>query len=283
MEAFRQDAVKDGIMLLSIYLIAQTALYTSSCRIRPFHVRIFNQPLVLAKRIGRQIVSPSLLGYLDYYRFPNLSASWGGPFNGQRARQEIFNALLRAIPFDLIVETGTYRGTTTEYLATASDLPVLTVEADERLYGFARRRLRRYANVTVTHQDSRRFLEELLAAKTLPAKTPLFYLDAHWGQDLPLFGELRTIFSHCPGPVIMIDDFQVPGDELYEYDDYGAGKALNGAYIEPLVEELGLARFFPATPACDESGLRRGCVVLARRGSPHREALAAMPCLREFD
>src|SRR5579862_7023560 len=94
----------------SIYLIAQTALYTSSCRIRHSHVQIFNEPLVLAKRIGRQILSPSLLGYLDYYRFPKLAASWGGPFNGQRARQEIFNALLRAIPFDLIVETGTYRG-----------------------------------------------------------------------------------------------------------------------------------------------------------------------------
>jgi hypothetical protein len=92
----------------------------------------------------------------------------------------------------------------------------------------------------------------------------LFYLDAHWGEDLPLFEEIAKIFSSCAQAIVMIDDFKVPNDDGYGYDDYGIGKALTREYIAPLVSEFQLAEFYPRTPSAAESGFRRGCVVVAR-------------------
>jgi hypothetical protein len=235
------------------------------------------------KRLAKRFLSPSLLGWLDYYRFPEHAASWGGPFNGQHFRQTIFKELLGAVRFDLIVETGTFRGTTTEYLASVSNLPVLTVEADKRQHGFARARLRRFANITTANEDSRVFLTRLLEGNRISGQTPFFYLDAHWGQDLPLFEELKTIFDRCPRALVMVDDFQVPDDELYRYDDYGEGKALTESYIAPLVKGLGLVQFFPAARAAEETGMRRGCIILVRKDSAHVKSLGTLSSVRRWD
>jgi hypothetical protein len=88
--------------------------------------------------------------------------------------------------------------------------------------------------------------------------------------------------SHWPGAVEAIDDFQVPGDPEYVYDDYGAGKALTPAYIAPMVERFGLVEFFPSTRAKEETGLRRGCIVLAKNLDTIRR-IEALPCLRRID
>jgi hypothetical protein len=69
-------------------------------------------------------------------------------------------------------------------------------------------------------------------------RTILFYLDAHWNDDLPLEEELELIFSVHPHAVVMIDDFQVPDDPGYQFDEYGPGKALTPALITPVVSEF---------------------------------------------
>lgn len=234
-------------------------------------------------RLARQILSPAFLGRLDYYRFPEQAASWGGPFNGQQFRQRMFQELLKTVRFDMIVETGTFRGTTTEYLASVSKLPVLTVEADARCYGFARTRLRKLSNVSQANDDSRAFLAHILDGDAVATKTAFFYLDAHWGQDLPLFDELKAIFTRCPRAVVMIDDFQVPGDDLYQYDDYGDGKALTPEYIAPLVARLGLVQFFPAAGGAEETGMRRGSIILVREDSPDAPRLTNVSLFRRWE
>ena len=75
--------------------------------------------------------------------------------------------------------------------------------------------------------------------------------------------ELDIVFGRCPAAIVMIDDFQVPFDAGYEYDDYGPAKALVPGYIAPAVSAHGLQAFYPSTSSADESGARRGCVVLA--------------------
>lgn len=65
---------------------------------------------------------------------------------------------------------------------------------------------------------------------------------------MPLAGELELVFSHCSAAVVMIDDFQVPFDAGYAYDDYGAGKALVPGYIAPAVSVYGLRAFYPRRP-----------------------------------
>ena len=133
------------------------------------------------KKVGKAILSDEILGRLDYYRFPRFAGSFGGPLNAQVKREAIVLELLEAFPFDLVVETGTFRGDTTEFLASRSSVPVLTVEYDARTYGYSRERLRRYPSVTTTKSDSRTFLLKLAESGQFLARVPLVYLDAHWG------------------------------------------------------------------------------------------------------
>jgi hypothetical protein len=98
--------------------------------------------------------------------------------------------------------------------------------------------------------------------KKLPAGRTLFYLDAHWEEDLPLWEEIDLIFAEQPHAVIIVDDFRVPRDLGYGYDDYGWGKCLSASNLY----EVTLIRpslFFPNQPSGHETGVVRGCVVLA--------------------
>jgi len=214
-----------------------------------------NQPL-------RNDLEPERVGALKFRREPALGRAWGGPMNGQRWRCLLFSELVQKMAPKAIVETGTYLGTTTEWLA-AFQLPIFTCEADPENYGFAKARLEATPNVTVVQADSRAFLRQLLHG-SIGVGPNLFYLDAHWNDDLPLAEELEIIFGGRTDSIVMIDDFQVAGDAGYGFDDYGDGKALTSAYISGSVERFNLNVHYPATPSKGETGALRGCVVLAQ-------------------
>jgi hypothetical protein len=130
-----------------------------------------------AKLLGEKNV-----GYLDYFLSPNLKESWEGPFNGQHCRQRIFSDLMTRVAFKAIVETGTFRGTTTEFLATFG-LPVYTVEVNARFYGYSALRLfRQRHNIHRYQGDSLTFLRGLAYNESFPKSKVFFYLDAHWGK-----------------------------------------------------------------------------------------------------
>jgi len=107
----------------------------------------------------------------------------------------------------------------------------------------------------------------------------ILLFDAHGGSSLPLAQELDVIFAQCPPAIVMIDDFEVPGDEAYGYDDYGPGNALTPDYIADAMQAYALAAFYPAAPAVEETGARRGCVILVRRAI-HGTVLASLHLLR---
>jgi hypothetical protein len=228
------------------------------------------------KNSVRKLLGDTIVGAIDYYRKPQQKTAWGGPFNGQPARQALFSAIITNIQPQALVETGTYLGTTTEFMA-MTGMPVFTIEADSRRFGYARAHLWRHRNVTLLHGDSRVGLRQFFASSSrhMIRDVLLFYLDAHWNDDLPLAEELDIVFSHCPAAVVMIDDFQVPFDGGYEYDDYGPGKALVLGYIASAVSAHRLHAFYPSTPSADESGARRGCVVLTK----HPDLIATLSSL----
>jgi hypothetical protein len=199
---------------------------------------------------------------LDYYCRPGLAEA-SGAFNGQRARRQLYLELAKVCRFQAIVETGTFRGHTTAFLASGAAAPVYTVEAFPRYHYFARRRFRNRSDIHLISGDSRAFLEQLARDEALRAKRIFFYLDAHWYDDLPLRREVELIAATWKELVVMIDDFAVPGDDGYGFDDYGQGRRLSLEYLPPL-DELGWAAFFPTTPSAEETGWRRGCVVLTR-------------------
>ena len=216
----------------------------------------------IAKRAMHALLDTGL-GAIDYYRFPELQNQWGGPFNGQSARCNLFHAIVRACRPTAIIETGTYRGDTTDYMACAVDVPIYSVEFLRRNFGFATARLWGHRHVHLARGDSRFFLSKLLQSGCLNRGTTFVYLDAHWNDELPLFEEIALIFSKMPSAVVMIDDFEVPWDMGYGFDDYGSGKSLKLDYILPSIKKFSLVVFGPSTASQYETGARRGCLVLS--------------------
>jgi hypothetical protein len=258
------------------------------------------EPAALARRalrrfLPRQAIDmlQQTIGMIDYIKSPDRGAGWG-PFNGQTARQALFVDIIAKTEPYAIVETGTFFGTTTELLS-QTGLPIFGIELNPRTYGFVRTRFWRNPNVTLLRGDSRIGLLKLFegALHSLSGLPVFFYLDAHWNDDLPLAEEIDIIFSRCPTAVVMIDDFEVPGDAGYGFDDYGPGKALVSGYIRPAISAHQLQAFYPSTPSAADypstpmaavglavpGRLRRGCVVLAKEAC-HGPALASIPLLR---
>jgi hypothetical protein len=207
------------------------------------------------------LLPPQYAALVDLRR-PAYWLGWGGgPLNGQARRREIVRELGRAIQFDGAIETGTFRGSSTEFLAAIFGR-VWTVEDNERAFTFSSKRFSMNPEVTVELGDSRTFLDRLLHDLQMDGKTLFIYLDAHWKNDLPLADELGVIAAapiHC---VVMVDDFQVPHDSGYGYDDYGPGRALVEASL-PVSLLKGWALMYPAARSISETGTRRGCCILA--------------------
>jgi hypothetical protein len=187
--------------------------------------------------------------------------AWGGgPMNGQRRRQEIFSHLM-ALDIDAIVETGAYIGSSTAHFA-RQGVPVFACDVDHKFLARAAVHLAELANVTLSLDDSRSFLRTLAVDRAFSFERPLFYLDAHWEEDLPLADEIRIITGRWPSFVIMVDDFEVPGSD-YAYDRYPNGLELTLGYLErERVPLEGLAVLFPTASAEAETGAKRGTLIL---------------------
>jgi hypothetical protein len=244
---------------------------------RPFQIGSLEHKLY--ERLIRR-ASPELAARIDRW-IPPLKNSWGGPFNAQPKRAELFRQIIGALPLRAIVETGTFRGTTTEFLRKTSGLDVFTVESSPRFYHYNVLRFQDDPGVSVSSGDSRRFLEQLAEKPDFPKEGIFFYLDAHWAKDLPLREEVEIIARRFRASVIMIDDFQVPDDAGYRFDDYGPGKRLSIDYL-PLKEHPELRAFWPAARSSEESGARRGCVVLSV-GEEAASALRRLSGLRSIE
>ena len=119
------------------------------------------------------------------------------------------------------------------------------------------------ADVTVQLGDSRQFLLLHAERPTVNTDAVFVYLDAHWQEDLPLAEELRIVASVWTRCVVMVDDFQVPGDSGYAYDDYGPGLALTEDYL-PTSMLRGLVTVVPICDVGDgdggQTGMLRSCV-----------------------
>jgi SAM-dependent methyltransferase len=199
-------------------------------------------------------------------------------FNGQAYRKRIFEDVVSVISIDAIVETGCWVGNTTGYMAETSRRPVYACDLDPRFHAIARMRLAHLDNVHLRLSDSRQFLRELTHGG-LVSKCVFFYLDAHWTIDLPLPEELELITSFWSRFVVMVDDFKVPDDPGYGYDDYGVGKTLALETVEKSVAKHDLVAFFPAVHSSEETGRRRGCILFTPRGEVS-ERLSQLTSLR---
>ena len=180
--------------------------------------------------------------------------------NGQQGRQQLVRWIGRQIDFGDAIEAGTWRASSTCFLSDVLGCPIWTVEADPAAYRYATRILARRADVHTVHDDSRHFLATFDGSDLDQAT--FIYLDSHWDpDDLPLWEEIGIVFQRWTHPVVMIDDFRVPDDPGYRYEDYGPGRSLQHA---DLVAHLpnGVVVLSPTLPSASETGARRGCCVV---------------------
>lgn len=223
----------------------------------------------MVKSLILKIIGEENAGRLDYLLNRKSKNAWG-PLNGQNFRQLVYSEIMATIPFQAIIETGTFRGTTTEYFA-ASKLPVYTVEIHPRAYGYAAQRFSGGKNgVHVFKGNSPDFLNALAIDTSVPKSKVFFYLDAHVQDSskyykAPLVEEIEVIFTKWTEAVVMVDDFKVPGTN-YSFDDWGPGKTLSLECLEEL-KHLNLKAYFPTLDPKEETGAKRGWVVLCREDS----------------
>jgi hypothetical protein len=219
---------------------------------------------LLLKTIVNPIRQSSLYAFLkgtfEYFFKPKLKLGFSGPMNGQSFRMRTIKQLFSQHSFDAIFETGTFRGTTSEWFS-QFDLPVFTSELNQTNASYCRWRFMRLENVSLFRMDSRIFLQHMAKLEGTKFVRPFIYLDAHWNEDLPLWEELKTISSYWPNSIVVVDDFSVPGDLGYRYDDYGVGKSLDIATLQS--QNLPKTyTFFPTLASELETGFKRGWVCI---------------------
>jgi hypothetical protein len=208
---------------------------------------------------------------------PALQFRWGGPFNGQAERRATFLEMLDRLKPAGLIETGTYRGTTTEFMAQHFAGPIHSCEIDRRCFQGCSRRLARFPQVELMQSDSRIFLRYVLA-KLKPTAPLLVYLDAHWWDDLPLREEIEIILGSGHEAAIMIDDFEVPDDPGYTFDDFGPGKRFCLDMLDFLADRAE-PLFYPRARSDAETGSKRGAVAIST-GPRVTAALRAVERLR---
>jgi hypothetical protein len=201
------------------------------------------------------------------------------PMNGQAARLEIAREIFELCAINRVIETGAYRGATTDWLSQFGK-PVTTIEINPVLAAYCRARLRPRANVQVRNMNSVEGLQALVGELDDRTEPTFFYLDAHWYDYLPLRGELEVVFANFTQAVVMIDDFQVPDDPDYYYDDYGSGGVLTLTYLrEAALPPMNY--FFPTVKGRWETGGRRGSIVMTANSSMF-DRLCNAPLLRTW-
>lgn len=179
------------------------------------------------------------------------------PFNGQARRFVSLSAIATSLQPTHVIETGTYLGSSTPYLASFATTAAHTIEIDQHVAERARRRFalnHASLGIDLILGDSATCIARLLASIPSDGTRVLAYLDAHWLDQIPTASEISALDDWGGIWAAVIDDFQVDGDEGYGFDRYA--DVVIGAGIVPSIP--GLQIWVPAEPSQRETGARRG-------------------------
>lgn len=139
---------------------------------------------------------------------------------GDLVMRKLLKFLVGECNISFIIETGSYKGhTTTLFGEMFPHLKVYSCEIDPENYLDAKINTHKFKNIKIYNISSNLFLKEILNKKEIGSK-PLFFLDAHWLDFWPLEDEMKIIGKMTKEAIIIIDDFKIPNETRYEYDDY---------------------------------------------------------------
>ena len=153
----------------------------------------------------------------DLVAFGNQHRTIG--FNHECIRAYIFWRLHQHFGCSSFVETGSLYGSTSAYVQRVFKTPVFTSEINSTYYLFSKANLLWARGIKKFRSNSPDFLKRVCHPSTI-GSNPMFYLDAHWYDHVPLPEELATIRDRCEKAVIVIDDFFVPSEPRFRYDEY---------------------------------------------------------------
>lgn len=201
--------------------------------------------------------------------------------NGQENRKKIITEILTKIKFDCIVETGTEYGFSTKYFSQFSN-NIISVEKSKPVFFIANHNLIEEKNIKLILNDSKN-LNLILNSQNIDLDSKsnvFFYLDAHAEDDYPLIEEISFILNKFKNFILVIDDFEVPGDDGYGYDSY-KGRKLNIKFIRKLLSKKENV-FFPNIHSSNETGRLRGYVLITNN-EDFRQTLNTIKEISIFD
>ena len=140
-------------------------------------------------------------------------------FNRECIRAFIFWRLHQHYQCTSFVETGTYHGETTGYVRRTFKTPVFTSEIYPAHHMLSRLHLLWAGGIKFQRCNSPDFLRSVCRPEII-RHNPMFYLDAHWYDYIPLADELATIAERCDKAIVLIDDFFNPWDSRFLFDEY---------------------------------------------------------------
>ena len=138
-----------------------------------------------------------------------------------------FKTLIDKFNVKKIYETGTYLGWSALKLS-EFNLPVYTIEINPDNIGQIQNNLKDKKNVETFLGKSEEILDLLCS---INEQNSLFFLDAHWGKNLPILDELEII-KKTKDPIIIIHDFFVPGGDKIrsnKFNGYGIVDDMSGS------------------------------------------------------
>ena len=163
------------------------------------------------------------------------------PFNEDSYMEKEFLSIKDKYKIDVVVETGTYHGVTTEWFAKNFSL-VHTTEINDEYYETAMNRFKSSGcikNIVAWKGDSSSLIQNIISQIDNSGKKAAFFLDAHWYKN-PLLDELSSIarLKYTPS-VICIHDMMNPNDPTMGYDQYPEqGISYTFEWVKPYIDSI---------------------------------------------
>ena len=178
-------------------------------------------------------------------------------FNSDYILKEEYKKLIEKYNPDILIETGSYEGVTTEYMCSFG-LQVITTEIDEGRFNITKNKLSSHSNCSVLLGDSEVELRKIFSE--IKHKKALAFLDAHWFDDKVLERELALLSELDNSPVIIIHDFMVPDTDL-GYDCYG-GIVYDYSNYKRFFDQVYGENKYSYRYSKEAAGIRRGVIFL---------------------
>jgi cephalosporin hydroxylase len=196
-----------------------------------------------------------------------LTTWWAQPFNGQLIRFTTCVEVCQRFKPQIAIETGTFYGTTTVALSSLVSGQTFTIELNQEYANLASTYFRAIGldenRIKLIRGDSSTEIVNVLSQINKDSRI-LVYLDAHWGEKLPLQDELSALINWGGAFVVIIDDFYVYYDNNFGFDSYGGNKL----DLSLIPKNFSGHIFLPSHPAGQEYGARRGtCFLISSKAA----------------